>query len=230
MWHLVKAELEYHKFSIVFALLLITGIINAALAWGWESAGRDIPGLTKIMAVVTLVLWFLRLIRLFKEKTERFHTILPVSGRKICLARNMFAPLIWLAMVAMFLLALIIIRPASIPAWTFWYLLSITGVVFAINAYPLLHHDLTFWLREKYQKLILTLISAAVILSTALLISTSAIQRYFPLAPLQPLMPLTTQMAEVNATPAGACLLLSLGLSLTYVDILVFQRRKHYLD
>jgi hypothetical protein len=60
-----------------------------------------------------------------------------------------------------------------------------------------------------------------------LIFSADAMQRYFSIRMAQPANP---YLKELNSTLIGAMIFLLLGLSVNYASVIIFQRRKFYLE
>jgi hypothetical protein len=230
MRHIIKAQFEYHKFSMALALIVIMGLDIGILGWGWTGIRPDIPGICTIMAVVVVVLWFFRVIWMIKEKAERYHATLPIARGEIALARLLVIDLFWLTIFVLFWILFLIIRPQSFQLSIIWYSLSVTGILVAVNAYPFIHRDLFYCFTGLYQKVILTFIYVILLLLATLLFSLTAILRYFPDVPLDSAVPLHASFAELTWMPIGALFFLMLGFGLSYLSLIVFQKRKHYLE
>lgn len=229
MWHTLKAELDYHKLSLMVAALLTTGLFVFITGWVWSSLDVDGRGMIKLLIAVNLLLWFLRFIRTTKEKSDRHHLLLPISLHQIGLARILVGLTIWLFLLAIFFGVLGLLRSGSFQGWIIWYALSATGIWLVATALPFIFRDLTYIFTGKFQKLILVGVYLLLIAALALIFSAAALLRYSLLS-LHTALSLNTFWGEFNSTASGAFILLALSLGISYGSVLVFKYRKSYLD
>lgn len=227
---IIKAEFDYHKFSTLLTLIIILSLVMGILGWGWTGIRPDIHGIFTIMVVATVVLWFVRLIRIIKDKLDRRLATLPIANRKIAIARILIIDIFWIAVFILFWLLFFILRPQEFQFQIIWYSISITGLLVAFNAYPFIHRDLLYYFVGKFQKIILTSIYIAIMLFVIFIFSFSAIQSYFPEISMDAVQSTRAPFAALIWTPAGAFFFLLLGAVVSYLSSIVFQKRKHYLE
>lgn len=230
MWKLLKSEIEYQKLGLLLGILFVLFAAIGVLRWGWTSVNRDVPGLSTIMVTTNIVILFFRILRMIKEKSDRVYIQLPQSLQNIAWMRLLFILTFWLASSGIFWIALTIIRPQAIHVSIVWYLLSVTGLMMAANAFPFIHRDLRFYLTGKYQLLILTAIYVVVLMSVTLFFSVSAISRYFPFNPLEPVAQLKMYFDHFAWKPLGSLFFLLTGAGLTLSNLYIFNQRRSYLE
>ncbi len=231
MWKIVRSEFIYNKFSMIFLYVFILTIFSAVFASGWSSAEQDVPGLTTIMGVTLMVIHFLKILSRFtREKFDRIFIMLPISMFKIAVARLLFIITNWTILLLLFWLGLLIFRMDSFEMWIFWFMASITGIILSINAWPVIHRDLLFYLKEQYQKIILSIIYAAIFLCGSLILTSDGIHRYFPTIPLDSLLIIREKFGSFISSPIGALNLFAIGVGLSIFSVFIFHKRKFYLE
>jgi hypothetical protein len=230
MWRVLKSEIQNHWFSLLFFMTGFLIIAVIVFTSGWESAEKDIVGLSSIMFLPAIILIFSRLSRMIREKFDRFLLLLPLGTWKIGLIRNLFGLMIWLTLLLIFLLGLLVFRFEVFDFSILWYMISLTGFFFVGNSMVLFYRDLSFCFISRYQRLIIGILYVAAIGIAINLFSVSAIQRYFPMAPIQTLIPVKMYFAQFSSSISGALFFLFLGILSVLIESWIFMRRRLYLE
>ena len=160
------------------------------------------------------------------EKRDRNHALLPLSNTKAALSRLMFMICLWVCFLLIYWLSAITVKPYSIEIISF-EMLTATGFVLMANALPYIHHDLVLCLRKTYQKTLwmityIICVSLGVVFFLSFVVTESSwkIFRFF--------LPLKNNINPFTASVSGASVFLILGLSMTWLSVRVFNRRKTY--
>ncbi len=239
MWRLLRAEIVYHRLSLTLLLAGFLGICAAVMTGGWQGFDRDGAGLGMILLTLTAMAWFIRLLRLIAEKTDRYVFPLPLTAREIGWTRTLFPVVFWVAGACIFWLCFLVIRPDDFQMSAVWAMLSMGGFVLAANAYSLIHRDLTFCITAKWQRALLSCVYALITVTGILLfvllfgvlrsMSTESFSYRLFGHVLRPWVPATV-VDSVLPTAAAALALLTTGIVLTHLSAVVFQRRRAYLE
>lgn len=213
----------------MYTLLLI--IFIAVFSSGWTSAERDVPGLATLMGVSLVAILLFRIFNKFgKEKFDRIHILLPIKMIQLALVRLFFIITNWLILLILFCIAFIIFRLNSYESWIIWFLISSTGIILAINAWPVIHRDLLYCLEDKYTKAILTGIYVIVTLIAATLFASRGMSRYLPSVSVDSINLIKENLSTLVFSAGGAIYSISFGVSLSILSLLIFHKRKSYLE
>lgn len=247
MWQLIKAELSYQKMVLLAAGGCFLGLL------GFLSYSPVLLFLPEIPFPrrVNIIYWFLfylAFIILFnvafspfglirREKRNRLLHLLPVTVRQLGVRRMVLLSLIWMVMVAIYLLFML-----AAGEWgMFWsgsewpqLLVSLTGAFWTGSAYVMAMEDLqTLFVRERtiLRVSLRRIFNVFVVLSTVL---------YFlaicgAIAHLSAQMPLTFEMllpllGSLARSWQGASIFLLTGAGLMLASIRTFELRKSFLE
>ncbi len=229
MWHLIKAEFEYHKYIIFLISIFFIITVTAFFIDGVEKLEFSFPALKAVMMAATVILWLVIFIRKQKEKPECYYAKLPVSFHFISIFRSLTVPIFWLVFFVLFWMGFIIFRIEYIQIDLFYNLLSMTGFILMINAFPLIHRDLTNYFSGKFQKLVLTGIYGFFMLIVYFMfVVFIAVLR--SVKHLDSIVALKIYLENFSFTLTGSIVFFSFGLVLTLISIVTFNYRKLYLD
>lgn len=228
MWRILRAEICYNKIivGITCGIALFIIIVNSVR--GWPNPTLNLRGTKAIMTVAVAVACFVSFLKFFKEKRERYLSILPLSIKEVGVSRLLFMGIVWLSLVLLFLIG----SSTAQPYWVdniIWDTLSLTGFIMMINAYIFIHRDLTIRFQDRYQKLILMILYSILIIMGYLvwyLLFTVAIP-YFKF--LEPLNQFKKDFPNVSSVAIGAIFFNLCGIGLTVLSIFIFKNRKTYL-
>jgi hypothetical protein len=228
MWKLLKSEFEYYKKIIYFSLLLLSILFFLIISSGWESVEKDIPGISSLMLVVSILIISIRSIKSVKEKKERFMSLLPIMRWEIALARLLFINGFWLTVLACLIFILTIFHFNELRANLFWYFISLSSIVFTFNLAPFFHKDLTSLFTGKYAKIIITATYLLIFFSVYFLfIGTRALTRYFSMPAFELL---SGQIHQISPSPIGATFFFFITIMLSLLNLFLYQKRKLYFE
>lgn len=229
MWHLLKTELSYHKFEImVFTSLGLVGMI-ANIVTGWRNIEVDLPGVRSLMAVGIMVACFVRLISYTKEKKDRYHTSLPLPLRRIGFSRLLYIISIWICFVILFWISSSTIRPYLIDK-IILETLTMSGFILMANATLFIYRDLFQTSSGSVRKLDFQIFRAIMILLGYILfyIIFAVGIPYFSF--LRRINLFKENFHNVASSPYAAIVFNLLGIGLTIMSVILFARRKSYLE
>ncbi|KAA3617086.1 MAG: hypothetical protein D8M58_04180 [Calditrichaeota bacterium] len=228
MWKFLKSEYEYYKLIINFTLALVSILFIVILGFGWESAEKEIPGVSSVMIGVSILIISIRSVKSAKEKNERFFSLLPLSRWKLGLARLLFINGFWGIMFSSFVIILLIFHAGEIRLYLFWYFLSLSSLIFIFNQAPFFHKDLTSIFTGKYAKWLITFAYLLLFFTVYFLfIGTRAFSRYFSIPELEIF---SGHIHQLSPTPFGTLTFVSISILLSLLGLLLYQKRKFYLE
>jgi len=228
MWNIFKAELSYNKtfLIIIFSILTIAFIIFTVA--GLIDGFRDemLRALRGVMIAVIGVIFLNKNVKQSKEKRDRFYMQITLSAKQTGGIRIIPFGMLWLGMVLLYWLVNMITGNIWSKPFLIWDMFSLTGIVLFYNAYALLYKELTNNINSRYNKVIT---SSLYILLTPVLYSIFLLQTdYFNFIPY--FTSLRTNLTNIYFSFPGSIVILFAGLSLTYLDILLFARSRIYLE
>jgi hypothetical protein len=229
MWRLVKADIQYYWYIFIIPCILVCILLGfVGFVKGWPEPGVDLVGTRSLLMTMAAVVFFYRVLRSMLEKRDRYQMLLPLSGTRAALSRLMFMICLWTCFVLLYWLSTLTVKPYSVEI-IIWEMLSVTGFVLMANALPYIHHDLVLCLLRSYQKTLwmisyVSLVCSGIVLFLSLVVTESSwkLFRFF--------LPLKNSISPFTASVWGASILMAIGLSLTWMSVLVFKRRQTYTD
>jgi quinol-cytochrome oxidoreductase complex cytochrome b subunit len=219
MWKLFKAEFRYHKIAITaayaFGILFLLATVLSDLLQRMDS-----PMATwSLMSVVTTGYIFL-LIYIGNhdetEKRDRLHALLPLSQRKLGVARMVLLLLFQAGFALIGLAGVMAAGKGRDPAYLY-YMLSSNAFFFLIIALVAIYLDLGHFGRNTYRRIYAGLVALLVILIAWLTLTGTII-------------PALEYIFEPYTTPAGAAIFVLLAAGLFCLDMVIYTRRKSYLQ
>jgi hypothetical protein len=226
MWKLIKAELSYNKNALLIGLLcsILFFVYFLSVKFKHEEKGFIfmmilllIPG--GIAAGILAGMGARR----YREKRERLFALLPVSLKRIALARTLLPLLLWIGIVILFWITILIFRLYSIELRMVWIMLALNGLFLGIIPTEFMQHDVQYYFMRKSQKILWwSLILFRVLAS---LITLSLISEIMEI--LQPLRPLADY---VFFSPWGVLGLNVFAVLVIYLGVVVFEKRKSYAE
>ncbi len=229
MYQLMKAEFDNNKIllSILYAVVIV--VILAYMLWGWENIDESLPAVRAVMLSAAAMLFLTRLLKLQREKKDRFHILLPLPVRSVAISRMLFPVLFWLSMLFLLCLGLVLLRTASIRAEIVFDWLTLTGFIIAGNVVPLIHRDLNYYSAGKHQKRLMFIFYSIMILTgyTLFMLFVMTFKRY---SFSQKLIPVQERFLSLSGSFLGATAFMAIGIGLATASIFLFQHRKSYID
>lgn len=229
MLRLIKAEIENRKIMWIGLYSIFITTFIAFLIMGLDVPQKSFPALRIIMIMAAGIIFLLRVLRISKEKTDRLQMQLPLTVSQVSLARVIVPNFFWLNMVILVSIAILILRPEILSGTVLYNWIAINGFVFAANAVPLIHRDLTFIFIGKWKKYILQFFFAIFVFAGYLLFLLFIVQQ--PLYFINKLTsPVQGLFAFITNTIQGALLFLLAGILLLVVSFFLFSHRKSYVE
>jgi len=228
MWNIFKAELSYNKtfLIIIFSILTIAFIIFTVAGLIDGFTYEMLRALRGVMIAVIGVIFLNKNVKQSKEKRDRFYMQITLSAKQTGGIRIIPFGMLWLGMVLLYWLVSMITGNIWSKPFLIWDMFSLTGIVLFYNAYALLYKELTNNINSRYNKVIT---SSLYILLTPVLYSIFLLQTdYFNFIPY--FTSLRTNLINIYFSFPGSIVILFAGLSLTYLDILLFARSRIYLE
>jgi len=180
------------------------------------------------MTTAIIVLIIFNFIKYIQEKRVRLIATLPLSIKKIALARQFYILIIWLS----YLIFYWISTSTAIPyhfGIIFWDTLSVTGLILFVNVFPYFFRDFNYCFKKKYTPVILTILLVLIFFIGYTLIFSFGINEY-SWKIFQPLLPFRKLLVSFSSTSIGAILFILIGFGFSAFNILTFVHRKSYLE
>lgn len=228
MWNILKADLMNNKLILIIpcGVVLFGMIINVVL--GWQNVDLDVPGVRSLMTTAIIVLVIFNFIKYIQEKRVRLISALPLSIKKIALARLLYILIIWTSYLILYWISTSTARPYRFDI-IFWDTLSVTGFILIANAFPYFFRDLNFCFKEKYKAVIISILLVLMFFIGYLLIFIFGVNEYSWKIFL-PLLPLRKLLINFSTVSTGAIVFILIGLGFSALNVLTFERRKSYIE
>jgi hypothetical protein len=152
MLTLLKAEFEYYKISAVFYLVIFLIVDISFVGWGYDVLIKSYPAVRAAMILIMVALLITRQIKLQQEKMDRFYMKLPISLKQVAILRIIFLVFFWIAIFSLFWINYLIFAYNFLEVSVLADTVSLSGLLFAAIAVPLLHRDLNIYFEGKNQK------------------------------------------------------------------------------
>ena len=229
MWRLVKADFRYnwHIFifpsAMAFALLVFIGLIL-----GWPKPEEDLAGTRSLLMALTAFVFFVRILRMMGEKRDRYHAMLPLSGKTIAFSRLLSVIFLWAGFVLLYWISTIIVKPYQSEIIIF-EMLTVSGFVLMANAFPYMHRDISVFHHNVYLKTLLMIVyTAFMCMGTVLFLTLTVTESSWRI--MRVLLPLKNYIFPLSTSFLGASLFLILGLGMTWLSIFLFKQRKAFVE
>jgi len=228
MWKIIKADFIYHKLTFVIPFAIILAGFNANMVQGWRQFELDLQGMRTVMAVATGFLFFFKVMAMVREKRDRYLKLLPLKRWQIGAPRLLITIIIWGAFLILYWSATATARPYRADI-IIWDTISFTGLVLAANAIMFICYDLNYVLPHKYQKTILALLNLPMIFSGFIIFFIFGVnEQSWKFTKF--LLPYKADFSSFSATAISALISLLIGIAATYLSVVVFNRRRTYLQ
>ena len=234
MLQIIKSEFRYNKYSfltlyfLVIALPVMVGVIES------RKADVMIPAVLFVMGVAVFIVMVSGYLIRFSSKRDRLHYLLPLSTRRIALARYLIAILFWLSLVVLFLFSLIFVKPETFimkhrgfESTLLWDLIALNGFLLILNANYLLSRDLAFCFRRKRKILFVYYDQIPSILSNLTTFFIIVFISYMDVFNVEPGRAI---IFSTLVSPFGAVSLNCVGLLISLVSIRIYSNRTSYLN
>jgi len=209
MWHTLKADLDYYKFSLLIGMSIGVLIAIVLLALGFADLN--------ILMTNSFFVYFINIgiigADADKDKRNRHDTLLPLSIRETAVSRMLFVIFFQLGLLLLWLIFLMF-SGEEITTRTICRLFSANAMNLAIVALFVIHHDLGFLNGKKYLYGFLGLI----FIVAGLLAYFGKMRAVWGFI-----------FDTLYPSPAGALLFSLIAAGLYFLSIHIFVRRKSYL-
>lgn len=228
MWKIIKADFNYHKFVFIVPVTVVLAGLIANLTQGWRQLEHDFQGMRTVMAVATVFIFFFKYVTMIGEKRARHNMLLPLKSWQIGLPRLLFTIFIWGAFLILYWATTSTARPYRIDI-IIWDTISLSGLVLIVNALAFIFLDLNYTNFNKIEKILLMLLYPFLLLCGFIVffifgVSDQSWQIF------KFLLPYKADFSSLSSTAIGAIISLLIGIAATYVSMLVFNRRRTYLQ
>jgi hypothetical protein len=219
MWKILKTELSYHQTAIKATYACGVAFLIVAVFSG-PLKRMDSPISTwSLMSVVTSAYIFL-LIHIGShddtEKRDRLHALLPISRWKLGIARMALLLLLQAGFGVLWVIG-VMAAGKGLELSYLYYMLSANAFFFLTVALIAIYLDLGHFGKNTYRWIFAGLVVLLVILIAWLTLAGNII-------------PVLKYIFEPYTTPAGAAAFVLIALGLFYLDVVVYTRRKSYLQ
>jgi len=216
MWKLIKAEIVLNKVSLLIAYCLVISFFIMLIM---SKAEINILGIILAIFISGAIATGITSPK-YKDKRDRFHITLPLSIKKIGIARLAYPVLVYFSLAILFFITSFMLKAYSIKLNTLWEILSINGFALILITCTHIHHDLKFYFLNKNQRAAELAIYMLVMLVMAFEWFKLILQRG----------QLGTFEEHILFSPIGAFGCNLIGIGLAYLSILVFTKRKSYSE
>jgi hypothetical protein len=204
MWKILKADLAYNKFGLVIAYLL-------ALIIQFSEFYTLIPSPIIIFFIAVGIMGS----QSDKEKRERFHSLLPISIKRLAFIRLVF--------VIVFQFGFLVIQFSHFFTTyfgkdnsAFWSILVGNGFILSVINIFIIYTDLGFFNTKKYRLIFLGII-ALILIALALIFFLGFLRSDFVMG------------SNFAKSPLDALIFNLICFGMFYLSYVLFIRRKSYL-
>ncbi len=226
MWKLIKAELIYNKNALLIGLLFSIPFFFYFLSVKFKHEELGIIFMMILLFIpggIAAGILAGMGARRYKEKRERLFALLPVSLKRIGLARTLLPLLLWIGVVLVFWSSILIFTLYSIELKMIWVMLALNGLFLGLIPTDFMQHDVQYYFMRKSQKILWWSLMLFRVLAS--LITLSLISEIMEI--LQPLRPLAKY---VFFSPWGVLGLNIFAVLVIYLGVVVFAKRKSYAE
>jgi hypothetical protein len=228
MWKIIKADFKYHKFIFIVPCSWVLAGLVANLVQGWRQYELDFQGMRTVMAVATAFIMFFKIVSTTREKRIRHNVLLPLKSWQIGLSRLLFTILIWSTFLILYWLATLT-TPLYPQGIIIWDTISLSGLVLIANALVFVFIDVNYTRINKIQKTLLALLYPFLVFSGFIAFFIFGVsEQSWKITKF--LLPYKADFSSFSATVIGALISLLIGIAATYLSIMVFKRRRMYLN
>jgi len=154
MWKILKAQIQYNKIILIISYLIFLSVYVSFVVQGWQELDNSFPALRAVLMAMTAMLFLFSIIKLHREKRDRFHHILTLNIWQLGISRVLQIMAFWFSLLILVLFAFVL-RPSIFDPKILWDLLSLTGFVMVLNAAPFIYRDLSYCFHAKSTKVVL---------------------------------------------------------------------------
>lgn len=228
MWKIIKADFKYHKFIFIIPVTIVLAGLFANVVQGWRQLEHDFQGMRTVMIVATTFIFLIKYLVMIGEKRIRHNRLLPLKSGQIGLPRLLYGMIVWAIFLVLYWSATATARPYRIDV-IIWDTISLTGLVLIANALMCVFIDLNFLGIKKIHKILLTLLYPFLLLFGFIVFFIFGVsEQSWPMTKF--LLPYKADFSSFSATAIGALISLLIGMAATYLSVVVFNRRRTYLQ
>ncbi|MCE5249688.1 hypothetical protein LLG96_05655 [bacterium] len=232
MIRILKGELKYHyKFVLIFTIIMNIWLVIAFFKSGGDSDPlKDVVGVMTLAEVVLALCAISLFVDRFRTGRDRLLVLLPVSVRDVGIARFMIVPVFWIMIAALYCLTLMTVMHITSLSSIFLTFMVMSGVVLFFYSLYLISYDLCAVLVRKYRVFgiyndqipgVLLGIFNAVLLVYFVVFSVP----YFGLN-----SPHRDYLVRALFTYTGASIFVLVGICLSIMSIVLFEKRRTYRE
>lgn len=226
MWKLLKTQIIYNKIVLIISYLIVISVFIPFVVQGWQEVDNSFPALRAVMLSAAAILFLFNIVRLHREKRDRFHHILSLNIWGLGISRILQIILFWFSILFLVLFAFVL-RPSIFELRILWDLMSLTGFVLVMNAAPFIYRDLSYCFHAKSKKVVLVIVYALMImvgyfLFILFIVSAGAVSMS------ESLLSLKNDFSNFITSFVGALFFNLFGIMMTILSVVVFDRRKTY--
>ena len=228
MWKILKAQLQYNKIILIISYLIFLSVYVSFVVQGWQELDNSFPALRAVLMATTAMLFLFSIIKLHREKRDRFHHILALNIWQLGISRVLQIMAFWLSLLLL-VLFVFVLRPSIFDLKILWDLLSLTGFVLVLNAAPFIYRDLSYCFQAKSQKVVLVIVYALMILAGYLLFMLFVVSAE-SISLSSDLVLLKKNFSSFINTFKGAVFFNLCGIIFTGISLYIFSKRKTYTE
>jgi hypothetical protein len=225
MWRILKAEIIYDKLRTVIFFFFCT-VVFFTIWFGVKWERNRIPMMLLMILVLTLSAVYAGEKTRTIQKRDRLHVLLPAILWQIGLAHLLYPIFVLLSICLLLFLSALVVQPFirySLTVPSLLHMLTLTGLVLIVNAVILLHRDLRMTFTKKYQRFFVFLFWFLVYVGA--LLPFYVITNFFGLFGEN--TPAQRYLTGLLESPA---LFILLGIFLSVICVIVFVKRKSYIE
>lgn len=228
MWKILKAQLQYNKVILIISYLIFLSVYVSFVVQGWQELDNSFPALRAVLMATTAMLFLFSIIKLYREKRDRFHHILALNIWQLGISRELQIIVFWFSLLFLVLFAFAL-RPSIFDLKILWDLLSLTGFVLVLNAAPLIYRDLSYCFHSKSKKVVLVIVYALMILAGYLMFMLFVVSAD-SISLSSDLVSVKKGFSSFINTFRGALFFILCGIISTGISLFVFSKRKTYTE
>lgn len=228
MWKILKAQIQYNKIVLIISYLIFLSVYVSFVVQGWQELDNSFPALRAVLMAMTAMLLLFSIIKLYREKRDRFHHILMLSIWKLGISRVLPIIAFWFSLLSLVLFAFVL-RPSTFDLKILWDLLSLTGFVLVMNAAPYIYRDLSLCFHDKSKKNVLVILYVLMILAGYLMFMLFVISAE-SISLSSDLVLVKKNFSSFINTFIGALIFIFCGIIFTGMSLYIFSKRKTYTE
>lgn len=227
MWKILKAQLQYNKFILIFGYLIFLNVYAPYVIQGWR-VENSFSALRAVLIATTAMLFLFSNLKFHREKRDRLHHMLALKIWQLGISRMLQIITLWFSFLFLVLFAFML-RPSILDLKILWDLLSLTGFVLILNAAPFIYRDLTYCFQKKSAKVVLVIVYVLMILAGYFLFMLFVVSaRSISLS--SDLVLVKKNFSSFINTFRGALIFNFIGIIFTGVSLFIFSKRKTYTE